>query len=416
MDRTNNTNSTKPLRGLRLLEMGQMLAGPFAATLLAWFGAEVIKVESPRGGDPIRSWRGLHNGTALWWYIMGRNKKCITLDLHSPQGQNLARRLAGEVDIVIENFKPGTMEKWGLGYEDLKRRNPKLIMVRVSGWGQSGPNSGLAGLGSVAEAVGGLRYVMGYPDLPPIRPNLSLGDTIAALNAVIGTLAAVYYRDVVGTGVGQIVDVAIYESILNLLEGSIPEYDKLGVIRERSGTSLTGIVPTGTYPCKNGKFVVIGGNSDSIFRRLCNAMDRADMAYDPRFSHNEGRVAHQREIEETISAWTTQHTLAEIQEILQRGDVPVGPIYSVADMLEDPHFVARGLFEDAILPDGSSVTLPVITPKLTESPGGTEWIGPTLGKHNREVLAGWLGLSDEELAELAMQGVITPIEAATAAD
>jgi crotonobetainyl-CoA:carnitine CoA-transferase CaiB-like acyl-CoA transferase len=411
-----NLNDHKSLEGIRVLEMGQMLAGPFASTLMAWFGADVIKVEPPRGGDPIRTWRGLHNGTALWWYILGRNKKCITIDLHQADGQALVRQLAQKVDVVIENFKPGTMEKWGLGYEDLKRLNPRLIMARVSGWGQTGPKSPKPGFASVAEGVGGLRYVNGYPDLPPVRPNLSLGDTIAGLTAAFGILAAVHYRDVVGTGVGQVVDVAIYESIFNLLEGAVPEYDKLGLIRERTGTTLSGIVPTGTYPCKEGKFVIIGANSDSIFKRLCNAMGRSEMGSDTRFSHNDDRVTHQQEIEKAIVEWTSKHTLAEVQESLELADVPVGPIYSVADMLRDPHFIARGLFEDSTLPDGSTVKLPIFTPKLTESPGRTEWIGPSLGAHNREVLGGWLGLSDETLTKLASEGTIAPLEAPVVAD
>jgi crotonobetainyl-CoA:carnitine CoA-transferase CaiB-like acyl-CoA transferase len=413
---TTKSEKGKALEGLRVLEMGQMLAGPFASTFLAWFGADVIKVEHPIGGDPIRSWRGVYKGTALWWYIMGRNKRCITIDLHKPEGQELVRRLVTNVDVLIENFKPGTMEKWGLGYTELSQRNPKLIMARVSGWGQTGPNSPKPGFASVAEGVGGFRYLNGYPDLPPVRPNLSMGDTIAGLSCALGVLAAVHYRDVVGAGIGQVVDVAIFESIFNLLEGSVPEYDKLGVIRERTGTTLSGIVPTGTYPCKEGKFVIIGANSDSIFKRLCNAMGRSDMASDERFLHNEDRVAHQHEIERAIAEWTSQRTLSEAQEILEVADVPVGPIYSVADILQDPHFIARGLFEDMPLPDGSRVKLPALTPKLTATPGRTEWIGPQLGAHNREVLGDLLGLSDEVLTKLVADGTIGPLEVSTVAD
>lgn len=401
----------RPLEGLKVLEMGQLLAGPFASVMLAWFGAEVIKIEPPIVGDPLRTWRTLYNGTALWWFILGRNKKSVTLNLRSPKGQEIVRKLAARVDVVLENFKPGTMEKWGLGYENLKQINPRLIMTRVSGWGQTGPYSAKPGFASVAEAIGGLRFVTGFPDRPPVRPNLSLGDTLAGLHAALGTLAAVYYRDVAGAGVGQVVDVAIYESVFNMLEGMVPEYDKCGIVRQREGTSLTGIVPTGTYPCKDGKFVVIGGNGDSIFRRLAKAMGRPDMAEDPRFEHNNDRVEHQREIEDAIVAWTRQHTLAEVVEILEAAEVPVGPIYSVVEMLKDPHFLARSLFEDCTLPDGSSVKLPTIAPKMSESPGGTEWIGPPLGAHNREVLGDLLGLSERELQELAAEGVITPLEA-----
>lgn len=406
-----NRTSRKPLEGLKVLEMGQLLAGPFASVMLAWFGAEVIKVEPPVVGDPLRTWRTLYNGTALWWFILGRNKKSVTLNLRSPKGQAIVRKLAARVDVVLENFKPGTMEKWGLGYEDLKKINPRLIMTRVSGWGQTGPYSPKPGFASVAEAIGGLRFVTGFPDRPPVRPNLSLGDTLAGLHAALGTLAAVYYRDVAGSGRGQMVDVAIYESVFNMLEGMVPEYDKCGVVRQREGTSLTGIVPTGTYPCKDGKFVVIGGNGDSIFRRLANAMGRPDMAEDPRFEHNNDRVAHQQEIEDAIIAWTRQHTLPQVVQILEAAEVPVGPIYSVVDMLQDPHFLARGVFEDCTLPDGSSVKLPTIAPKMSETPGGTEWIGPPLGAHNQEILGELLGLSEQELQELAAEGVIAPLEA-----
>jgi crotonobetainyl-CoA:carnitine CoA-transferase CaiB-like acyl-CoA transferase len=404
-----NGPNRKALKGLRVLEMGQMLAGPFACALLAWFGADVIKIEPPVTGDPIREWRGLYEDTSLWWYLLGRNKKSITINLRNTKGQDLVRQLVAHADIVVENFRPGTMEKWGLGYEDLRRINPRLIMARVSGWGQTGPCSHKPGFASVAEAVGGLRYLNGYPDRPPVRPNLSLGDSLAGLHAGFGLLAAVYHRDIGGSGKGQVVDVAIYESVFNLLESVVPEYDKLGIVRERAGSTLSGIVPTGTYPCKEDKFVVIGGNGDNIFKRLCHAMGRSDMAEDERFANNVGRVAHQQEIENAIAAWTSQHTAIEIRDILERSEVPVGLIYSVADMVKDPHFIARGLFETVSLPDGSTVKLPTLTPKLTGTPGETEWIGPKLGEHNREVLGGLLGLSEAELQALAADGTIAPL-------
>jgi len=396
----------KPLAGLKVLEMGQLLAGPFASILLAWFGAEVIKVEPPGVGDPLRSWRAMHKGTALWWYILGRNKKCITINLRTPKGQALVRRLSEGVDVVVENFKPGTMEKWGLGYEELKKSNPGIIMARVSGWGQTGPYSSKPGFASVAEGVGGLRHVTGYPDRPPARPNLSLGDSLAGLHAALGILMAVYYRDVVGTGVGQVVDVAIYESVFNMMEGIVPEYDKCAIVREREGTRLTGIVPTGTYPCRDGKFVIIGGNGDSIFKRLAHAMGRPGMADDHRFEHNNDRVQHADEIEDAIIAWTQKHSLEEVLCVLDDARVPAGPIYSVVDMLADPHFNARQLFEEATLSDGDTVRLPTMVPKLTATPGGMEWVGPPLGAHNQEVFRDLLGLSKQEIEQLAAENVI----------
>jgi len=386
--------------------MGQLLAGPFASVLLAWFGAEVIKVEPPGVGDPLRTWRALYKGTALWWYILGRNKKCITVDLRVPKGQDIVRKLVEKVDVVLENFKPGTMEAWGLGYTELKKINPRIIMARVSGWGQTGPNSPKPGFASVAEGVGGLRYVTGYPDRPPVRPNLSLGDSLAGLHAALGILIAIYYRDVLGGGTGQEVDVAIYEAVYNMMEGIVPEYDKCGIIREREGTRLTGIVPTGTYPCKDCKYIIIGGNSDSIFKRMMKAIGRPDMANDPRLEHNNGRVKHAEEIDNAITAWTSQNPYKEVLHVLEEAAVPVGPIYSVADMLSDPHFSARGLFEDVVLEDGNTVKLPTLVPKLSETPGGTEWPGPPLGAHNKQVLGKMLGFSEEQLKDLAAEGVI----------
>lgn len=397
---------SKPLEGLKILEMGQLLAGPFASVMLAWFGAEVIKIEPPGSGDPLRSWRGMYKGTALWWYILGRNKKCVTVNLRSPKGHGIVRELAGKVDVVLENFKPGTLEKWGLGYEDLKKINPRLIMARISGWGQTGPYSHKPGFASVAEGVGGFRYVNGYPDRPSVRPNLSLGDSLAGLHAALGILMAVYHRDVKGTGQGQMVDVAIYEAVYNMMEGIVPEYDKGGVIRQREGTRLSGIVPTGTYPCRDGIDIIIGGNSDSIFKRMMNAMGRPDMAADPRFEHNNDRARHADEIDQAIAEWTRRHDSKEVIRILEEVTVPVGPIYSVVDMLKDPHFQARGLFEDVDLGGGDMVKLPTLIPKLSETPGGMDWVGPALGAHNKEVFGGLLGYSDEKLKALAEEGVI----------
>lgn len=395
-----------PLAGLKILEMGQLLAGPFASTLLAWFGAEVIKVEPPGKGDALRAWRGLHQGTSLWWSIMGRNKKSITLNLRDPRGQAIARALAGQADVLLENFKPGTLEKWGLGPDVLEKDNPGLVMVRVSGWGQTGPRSTEPGYASVAEGVGGLRYVTGYPDRPPVRSNLSLGDTIAGLHAALGVLTALYHRDHGGEGKGQVVDVAIYEAVFNMMESALPELDVLGAVRERQGSKLSGIVPSNTYQCGDGKYIIIGGNGDSIFKRLMRAAGREDLASDPRLEQNDGRVQHEPEIDEALSAWTSRHTFSEVRAALESAQVPAGPIYSMADIVEDEHFRSRGMFESATLPDGTDVTLPSLAPKLMDSPGATRWIGPKLGEHNDDVYRGLLGMSAEELESLRDQGVI----------
>jgi crotonobetainyl-CoA:carnitine CoA-transferase CaiB-like acyl-CoA transferase len=408
MDSSSKTpkSKAKPLAGVKVLEMGQLLAGPFATVLLAWFGAEVIKIEPPGTGDPLRSWRTLHKGTSLWWYSLARNKKCITLDLRQKKGQEIARRLAKRVDVIVENFKPGTLEKWGLGFKDVKAINPRVIMARISGWGQTGPNAQKPGFAAVGEGVGGLRYVTGDRDRPPVRPNLSLGDSLTGLHAAFGILTALYHRDALGAGTGQVVDVAIYESVFNMMESTIPEYDKAGVIREREGTRLSGIVPTGTYACKDGVYVIIGANGDNLFKRFMVAIGRPEMAGDPRFEHNDDRVPWAEEIDQAISDWTLRFPSAEVVRILEAAAVPVGPINSARDMMADPHFQARGLFEEADLGDGDKVRLPAIVPQLTETPGGMEWPGPKLGAHNREVYGEMLGYSDEEIATLAATGII----------
>ena len=395
-----------PLAGLRVLEMGQLLAGPFASVFLAWFGADVIKVEPPGIGDPLRSWRTLHKGTALWWHILGRNKRCITANLRKPKGRDLVKRLIAISDVVLENFKPGRMESWSLGPDDVKAINPKAIMARVSGWGQTGPYAPKPGYASVAEGAAGLRYVTGYPDRPPARLNLSLGDTIAGLHAALGILMAVYHRDGRGSGDGQVVDVAIYESVFNLMESMVPEFDTAGIVRERSGATVSGIVPTNTYPCKDGKYIIICGNGDSIFQRLMRAAGRPDMAADTRFAHNNDRVEHEREIDEAIASWTKAHTFDDVLSTLERAEVPAGAIYSVADQVNDPHFQARGLFERVALSDGDSVLLPTISPKMSTTPGGTNWPSPPLGAHNEEVYGGLLGLGQDELERFRADEVI----------
>ena len=356
----------RPLEGLRVLELGQLLAGPFASVLLAWFGADVIKVEPPDGGDPIRNWRAMYKGTALWWLTLGRNKRCVTADLRKPEGRALVKRLASHCDVLLENFRPGRMEEWGLGYDDLQAVRPGLIMCRVSGYGQTGPFREKPGYASVAEGIGGFRYLNGYPDLPPARPNLSIGDTIAGLHAALGVLTAVYHRDVKRTGEGQVVDVALYEGIFNLMESVVPEFDKLGMVRERQGASISGIVPTNTYPCLDGKYIIIGGNGDSIFKRLMRAAGRPDMADDPRLARNDGRVVHQAEIDAAISAWTQQHPFDEVLAALEGAEVPAGPILSIADQVHHPQFEARGMFERVPMPTDpdDSVLLPTFAPKL----------------------------------------------------
>jgi crotonobetainyl-CoA:carnitine CoA-transferase CaiB-like acyl-CoA transferase len=394
-----------PLAGIKVLELGQAIAGPFAAAFLAWFGAEVIKAEPPETGDPLRSWRVVHEGTSLWWYSMARNKKCVTLNLRLPEGQRIARELAKRVDVVLENFRPGTLEKWGLGYEELKEGNPGIILARISGYGQTGPNAQKPGFAAVAEAFGGLRYVTGEPQRPPVRANLSLGDSVAGLHAALGIVMALYHRDAKG-GSGQVIDVALYETVLNLMEGTIPEFDLAGVQREREGMRLTGIVPSGTYPCADGAYIVIGANGDSIFRRLMIAMDRADLANDSRLAQNEGRSRHVDEIDLAISAWTQQYNSNEAIRLLERAEVPAGPIYSAREMLQDAHYRERGVYEEVTLPGGQSLKLPTLAPKLAATPGGLRWIGPPLGAHNNEVYRDWLGLPPAELARLKSQGVI----------
>ena len=404
----------KPLAGIRVLEMGQLIAGPFAGCVLAYYGAEVVKIEPPGTGDPLRNWRVLRDGTSLWWRAMGRNKKCVTLNLREPKGRELARALALRSDVLIENFRPGTMEKWGLGPDELRAAAPGLVYTRVSGYGQTGPYAARPGFASVCEGFGGLRYINGFPGEPPVRPNLSLGDTLAALHAVIGVLLALVHRsridgNVLGAnavgGAGQVVDVAIYESVYNVLEAMVPEYDGAGIVREPSGSTLTGIVPTNTYPCADGRYVIIGGNADSIFKRLMAATGRDDLADDPRLADNAGRVAHQREVDDAIAEWTRTLDADRVLETLDRAGVPAGPIYSVADMIGDPQYNARELFETVEVA-GESLKIPALTPKLGDTPGATLWPGPELGAHNREVFIGTLGLDEDEFRSLADDGIV----------
>jgi len=397
-----------PLAGIKVLELGTLIAGPFAARMLAEFGADVIKVESTDGGDPIRSWRHLHDGTSLWWYVQARNKRSITLNLKDVHAQEIARRLACDADIVIENYRPGVLEKWGLGFEQLKALNPATIMVRLSGYGQTGPMRDKPGFGAIGESMGGIRYVSGHPDRPPVRIGISIGDSIAALHGVIGALMALRHRDATGgrgAGEGQMIDVALYEAVFNLMESTVPEYDHAGVVRARTGGSLPGIVPSNTYSCADGQAVVVAGNGDAIFKRLMNAIGRADLANDPQLERNDGRVRRTAEIDGAIQQWCEQRDIDSALAVLDAADVPVSRIYSVADMFADPQFAARGMIERHPLPDGSALAVPAVTPKLSATPGGTRWLGPAVGEHTGQVLSE-LGFSLEQIEALRKSGAI----------
>lgn len=391
-----------PLAGVKVVELGQLLAGPFAGTLLAYFGAEVIKVEPP-GGDPIRGWRTLDDtGTSFWWRSLGRNKRSVTLDLKSDAGRELAARLIDDSDVLIENFRPGTLENWGLGPERFKESNPGLIYTRISGYGQDGPYADKPGYASVCEGIGGLRYVNGFPGERPVRPNLSLGDTVAGLHAALGIALALLERH--SSQQGQVVDVALFESVFNLLEAVIPEFDGAGEIRQPAGSTVTGIVPTNTYRCADGKYVIIGGNGDSIFKRLMTTAERPDLAEDPRLAKNPGRVENEAEIDGAIEAWCATLPSPEVLAKLEANRVPCGPIYSAADMMADPHFQARGLFQQVEI-NGAPLKIPAIMPRLGGTPGGTRWPGGDAGGDTESVARGELGLSEEKFQRLKAQGV-----------
>lgn len=397
-----------PLHGVKVLELGTLIAAPFASRIFAEFGADVVKVEDPSTGDPIRNWRYLHDGTSLWWYVQARNKKSVALNLKDPRAQQIARRLALEADVVIENYRPGVLEKWGLGYEQLRAENPATVMVRVSGYGQTGPMRDRPGFGAIAESMGGLRFVSGYPDRPPVRIGISIGDSIASLHGVIGALMALRHRDATGgrgKGEGQMVDVALYEAVFNMMESTVPEYDVCGIVRSRTGGSLPGIVPSNTYQCSDGAAIVVAGNGDAIFRRLMTAIGRGDLADDPALARNEGRVKRVDEIDGAIQAWCARHTIDEALARLAAADVPVSRIYSVADMMRDPQFQARGMIEQATLPDGTPMKVPAVVPKLSATPGKTRWLGPRLGEHTDEVLR-TLGLDEAAIKALREEGVI----------
>lgn len=410
---TNNKYSSKqseaetsplPLEGIRVLELGSLIAGPYAGCILAQFGAEVIKVEPPGTGDPLRRWRKMYKDTSLWWYSQSRNKKSVTLNLKDPDAQAAIHKLVETCDIVIENFRPGTLEKWNLGWEQLSSINPSLIMVRISGYGQDGPYSSRPGFAAIAESIGGLRYLAGYPDRPPVRVGVSIGDTLASLYGVIGAMMAMHHLKV-NKGKGQYVDVALCEAVFGVTESLISEYGMYGYVRERTGASMPGIAPSNTYRSADGRYIVIAANSDSIFKRLMNAIGRPDLAGDKELAHNDGRVRRSKELDTAIEEWTSSHTLEDALAVLEAAAVPASGINTAADICHDPHFRAREMITEQRLPDGETIFLPGIVPKLSATPGTTRWIGPELGQHTVEILSD-LGYSAQDIATMKARGTL----------
>lgn len=395
----------RPLDDIRVLELGAFLAGPFCGQLLADFGAEVIKVEPPGKGDPMREWgRHRYQGRTLWWPVLARNKKSITIDLRTPEGQALVKRIVPHVDMVLENFRPGTLEEWGLGWEELSALNPGLIMIRVSGFGQTGPYRDKAGFGSIGEAMGGIRAITGFPDRPPTRIGISIGDSLAATFATIGALVALHQRQ--RNGQGQVVDIGIYEGVLALMESMIPEYQLTGHIRERTGNILPNVAPSNIYPTADGGWFVIGANADTIFTRLAQAMGQPELARDPRFATHHARGEHQAELDDLIAAWTIHYTADQLQAMMDEYGVPAGKIYTAKEMLSDPHFIARQSIVGVPDPDLGEIKMQNVVPRLSATPGGIDWTGPALGQHNREVFVDLLGLSEDEVAALQAKRVI----------
>ncbi|KAB2921092.1 MAG: CoA transferase [Dechloromonas sp.] len=398
------SETPKPLAGVKVVELGTLIAGPFCTRIMAEFGAEVIKVEAPEGGDPLRQWRKIYEGTSLWWYVQARNKQSVTANLKHPEGRAFVRRLIAGADILVENFRPGVLEKLGLDWESLHAENPGLVMVRLSGFGQSGPYKDQPGFGAVGESMGGLRYITGFPDRPPVRTGISIGDSIAALWGAIGGLMALRHREVNG-GAGQVVDVALYEAVFAMMESLVPECDVFGFVRERTGNIMPGITPSNTHTTRDGKYLTIGANGDAIFRRFMLAIGRADLADDPGLADNGGRDARRDEIYGLIDAWCAGQDAADALALLEKAGVPASRVYSVLDMFADPQFIARQMFESAKLPDGRDFRMPGIVPKLSATPGGTKWVGPALGAHTDAVLAG-LGYSPEQIAALRATGAV----------
>ena len=396
--------AAKPLSGLKVVELGTLIAGPFASRICAEFGAQVIKVESPDGGDPLRKWRKLYEGTSLWWFVQARNKKSLTLNLKHPEGITVLKALLADADILIENFRPGVLEKLGLGWDVLHALNPKLVMVRLSGFGQTGPMKDQPGFGAVGESMGGLRYITGFEDRPPVRTGISIGDSIAALWGVIGALMALRHREVNG-GQGQVVDVALYEAIFAMMESMVPEFDVFGFIRERTGNIMPGITPSSIHTSQDGKHVQIGANGDAIFKRFMLIIGRDDLANDPELAGNDGRDARRDELYGVIDRWVASLPLQTVLEQLSSAQVPASRIFSAEDMFTDPQFLAREMFLQAKLPDGKDFKMPGIVPRLSETPGSADWVGPELGAHNHEVLSG-LGYDAAAIAELKLAGAI----------
>jgi len=397
------TPTPAALAGLKVLELGQLIAGPFAAKTLADFGAEVVKIEPPGAGDPLRKWRLLKNGTSVWWQVQSRNKRSLALDLRTPEGQDVVRKLALEADVLIENFRPGAMEGWNLGPDELLAANPKLIVLRISGYGQTGPYRNRPGFGVVAEAMGGLRHLTAEPGRVPVRVGVSIGDTLAALHGVIGILLALQHRH--ASGRGQVIDVALYEAVFNCMESLLPEYSAFGAVRGPAGSALPGIAPSNAYRCNDGGYALIAGNGDSIFRRLMTLIGRDDLAADPALADNAGRVARVAELDDVIGAWTAQRSVDEVMAALDGASVPAGRIYSVADIAADPHYQARGMLDQVHMDDGSTLTVPGIVPKLSATPGRHRRNAPKLGQDSGDVLRE-IGLTDAQIVALRERGIV----------
>lgn len=394
-----------PLSDLRVIEMGTLLAGPFCGQILGDMGAEIIKIEPPGQGDPMRAWgREKAHGKSLWWPVVGRNKKAVTLDMRQAEGQSILRELVTNADFLLENFRPGTLEKWGCGYEELAKVNPRLIMIRVSGFGQTGPYAKQAGFGAIGEAMGGLRYVCGDPSTPPSRMGISIGDSLAATFASVGALSALHYRE--KTGRGQVVDSAIYESVLNMMESLVTEFDKTGYIRERTGAILPNVAPSNIYPARDGQLVLIAANQDTVFGRLAEAMGQPGLAQDPKYATHSARGAHQAELDELIGRWTASLTRDEVLAAMEKSGVPAGLIYRAPEMLEDPHFKARQAIVKTQHPDFGELRMQNVAPKLSETPGGIRAPAPAMGQHNEEVYLGLLGMTRERFDSLAARKVI----------